>query len=296
MNKNEELLNPNLVKSKKNDVASTNDKTNLPEKNKCGIVMPISPIDGCTAEHWTEVLSIIKDAINSTGFEPNLVSDADDSGIIQKRIIHNLYSNEIVVCDVSAKNPNVMFELGMRLAFDKPTIIIKDDKTEYTFDTSIIEHLTYPRDLRFNKILLFKDALKKKIIATYDKSLKDPNYTTFLKHFGEYKIAHLTEKEVSSEKYIVSAIDELRHEMLLLRREQKNSLNNQFVSENTKWNLISNLVEEFKLANNYETNSEILFLDKEDELIKYIEKFSEIKKMFKNRDELKHITNSFLTF
>ncbi len=135
------------------------------EKNKCGIVMPISSIDGCTAEHWTEILSIIKDSIISSGFEPNLVSDADDSGIIQKRIIHNLYSNEIVVCDVSAKNPNVMFELGMRLAFDKPTIIIKDDKTEYTFDTSIIEHITYPRDLRFNKIIAFKDALKKKIIA-----------------------------------------------------------------------------------------------------------------------------------
>ena len=101
------------------------------ELPKCGIVMPISPIDGLTAEHWAEVLSILKDAIKNTGFEPNLVSDADDSGIIQKRIIHNLYSNELVVCDVSAKNPNVMFELGMRLAFDKPTII---DSISYYFD------------------------------------------------------------------------------------------------------------------------------------------------------------------
>jgi hypothetical protein len=34
-----------------------------------------------------------------------------------------------------------MFELGMRLAFDKPTVIIKDDKTDYMFDTGIIEHV-----------------------------------------------------------------------------------------------------------------------------------------------------------
>jgi hypothetical protein len=34
------------------------------------------------------------------------------------------------LCDVSGKNANVMFELGLRLAFDNPTIIIKDDKTE----------------------------------------------------------------------------------------------------------------------------------------------------------------------
>ena len=142
------------------------------------------------------MLSILRDAINQAGFEPNLVSDADDSGIIQKRIIQNLYSNEIVICDVSAKNPNVMFELGIRLAFDKPTIIVKDDKTDYSFDTQVIEHITYPRELRFPKIVLFKDALTKKIKGTYEKSTKDKNYTTFLKNFGEYKVAQLSEKNL----------------------------------------------------------------------------------------------------
>jgi hypothetical protein len=273
-----------------------NTDKDIVEKNKCGIVMPISSIDGCTAEHWTEILSIIKDSIISSGFEPNLVSDADDSGIIQKRIIHNLYSNEIVVCDVSAKNPNVMFELGMRLAFDKPTIIIKDDKTEYTFDTSIIEHITYPRDLRFNKIIAFKDALKKKIIATYEKSVQDPNYTTFLKHFGEYKVAHLTEKEVSTEKYIVSAIDELRHEMIQLRRSQKNSVNSTFTSEKTKINLLTNYIDKYREDNKIEQNIDIVLLDKEDELLKYLEKSTEIRKSFESRIELKNLMNSLLTF
>src|ERR1035437_5599667 len=122
----------------------------------CGLIMSISPIDGCTEQHWSDVREILFDAIREAGFEPSLVSDADDVGIIQKRIIQNLYSNPIVVCDVSGKNPNVMFELGLRLAFDKPTIIVKDEKTSYTFDTSPIEHLTYPRDLRFNQITKFK--------------------------------------------------------------------------------------------------------------------------------------------
>jgi hypothetical protein len=51
-----------------------------------------------------------------------------------------------------------MLELGMRLAFDKPAVIVKDDKTDYSFDTSSIEHLAYPRDLRFSKIKSFKTA------------------------------------------------------------------------------------------------------------------------------------------
>ena len=115
----------------------------------CGVVMPISEIDGCSESHWADVRGIIDQAVEQAGFVPNLVSEADDVGIIHKRIIQNLYDNPIVVCDVSGKNPNVMFELGIRLAFDKPTIIIKDDKTSYSFDTSSIEHIEYPRDLRF---------------------------------------------------------------------------------------------------------------------------------------------------
>jgi len=102
----------------------------LPESAPvCGIVMPISSIDGCNEAHWSDVHEILTEAIEDAGFEANLVSNADDVGIIQKRIIQNLYENPIVVCDVSGKNPNVMFELGLRLAFDKPTIIVKDDRT-----------------------------------------------------------------------------------------------------------------------------------------------------------------------
>ena len=82
------------------------------EKQVCGIVMPISAIDGCAESHWADVLDIFTESIEEAGFEANLVSNADESGIIHKRIIQNLYDNPVVVCDVSGKNPNVMFELG----------------------------------------------------------------------------------------------------------------------------------------------------------------------------------------
>ena len=60
------------------------------KKAVCGIVMPISAIDGCSEAHWSEVHDILNEAIDDAGFEPNLVSNADDVGIIQKRIIQNL--------------------------------------------------------------------------------------------------------------------------------------------------------------------------------------------------------------
>lgn len=207
--------------------ASTEENTSGSEQPVCGVVMPISTIDGCPAEHWLEVKSIIYDAIISAGYKPNLVSEADDSGIIQKRIIQNLYNNDIVIVDVSAKNPNVMFELGIRLAFDKPTIIVKDDFTDYSFDTSVIEHISYPRTLRFNNIVQFKKKLKEKIEGTMKVVVNsESDYTTFLKHFGEFKVAKLEKTEISSNEFIINSIKKINSEISQIRQSVNNNINN----------------------------------------------------------------------
>jgi hypothetical protein len=192
-------------------------KEKLDEMPTCGIIMPISTIDNCGSEHWVDVLSIIKEVCTINNFKSDLVSDGHDVGVIQNRIVENIYTSDIVICDVSCKNANVMFELGMRLAFDKPTIIIKDDQTGYCFDTGVIEHIEYPRDLRFNKINSFKELLGKKLVATFEKSKADPQFSTFLKHFGKYKIAHLDEIEITSENFILKAIDDLKREVRSIR-------------------------------------------------------------------------------
>jgi hypothetical protein len=176
----------------------------------CGIIMPISALGECSEAHWLDVRNILFEAIESAGFTPQMVSEAEDIGVIQKRIIQNIYSNPIVVCDISGKNPNVMFELGMRLAFDRPTIILKDDKTTYSFDTSPIEHLEYPRDLRFPKIVEFQEKLIEKIQGTYRTATTEPDYTTFLKHFGTFTVPVLETKEVPKEEYILEEIKTLK--------------------------------------------------------------------------------------
>lgn len=185
-------------------------------KKSCGIVMPISEIDGCSEAHWLEVRKIINQAVEAVGLTAKLVSHADEVSLIQKTIIQNIYSNDIVIVDVSAKNANVMFELGMRLAFDKPTIIIKDDSTDYSFDTSVIEHLNYPRDLRFQKIVDFKDALSKKIESTLEKSDRDASYSAFLSNFGTFKVAKLNTEEISGEQYILEEIKSIRNDMTII--------------------------------------------------------------------------------
>ena len=216
-------------------------------KKKCGVVMPISAIDDCDISHWQEVLSIVKDAIIQADFEGELVSLSADVGVIHRRIVQNLYENPVVVCDVSGKNPNVMFKLGLRLAFDKPTIIIKDDMTDYSFDTSPIEHLEYPRSLRFSHIVDFKQQLKEKIIATYERSICDDQYSPFLKHFGNFKVAKIDDSEVSVSEFLVDQIEDLKKMIFQQHRSSvksnKDFLNSRGDIRNTRVVTFSNVAE-----------------------------------------------------
>ena len=260
------------------------------EKPICGIIMPISSIDNCSMEHWAEVKKIISEAICDAGYKPNLVSDADDIGIIQKRIIQNIYDNDIVVCDVSGKNPNVMFELGMRLAFDKPAIIVIDDKTDYSFDTSPIEHLSYPRDLRSYNILTFKEQLKTKIIATVEKAQKDPNYTTFLKNFGEFEVAHVEKKEGSINEVLISKMEELSYHVNRLERRinmREKDLSDSVESERIKSIIrreIDRFCDEKSIPFRAIKDDTGFFKDK---IFSYLEEDDELRRLCRTPDTLK---------
>lgn len=186
------------------------------ERKTCGIVMPISATDGLDEKHWAEVQRILGEAIEDASFIPRLVSTAAEVTTIQKSIVQNLYTDPIVVCDVSARNPNVMFELGMRLTFDKPTVIVKDDKTPYSFDTSVIEHVPYPRDLRYAAMVDFKERLTQKIRDTHSASQENPNFSPFLKHFGTFTVPKLDVHEVDKDQYVLEELRALREQVSAL--------------------------------------------------------------------------------
>lgn len=222
-----------------------------PQKLTCGLIMPISTIDGCSAEHWSEVKSIVVDAVEAItefDFSVRLVSDQEDVGVIQKRIVQNVYNSDVVICDVSCKNPNVMFELGMRLAFDKPTLIIKDDGTDYSFDTGVIEHLNYPRDLRFAKMVAFKQNLAEKVCATYRASLTDVSHS-FLSSFGTFKVAALVQTEASPDQVMMDMLSDLTREVSRLRRNINPYVHNPNFKGVEKYAAVTKALNELKMAN-----------------------------------------------
>ena len=192
-----------------------------PKNLMCGVIMPISASSDYSAAHWVEVLDIFKESVKSIVTlqfsTPRLVSDRDDVGIIHKAIVQGIYNDDIVICDLSGRNPNVMFELGLRLAFDKATILVKDDKTDYAFDTSIIEHISYPKDLHCKTINEFKNRLASKIESTYHESQKQ-GFSQFISHFKDITPSKLDAEEGTLLDIVNDRFNELSRELATIKQ------------------------------------------------------------------------------
>ncbi|PTK11324.1 hypothetical protein [Mammaliicoccus sciuri] len=185
---------------------------------KCGLIMPISGDSIYTEEHWRNMKKIFEDVLNlSTEFNYNLkiVSEKDDVGILQDNIVNGIYESDIIICDVSGRNPNVMFELGMRIAFDKPVVIVKDELTNIAFDIGVIEYIEYPSNLNYVEIEKFKNKLSKKIDHTI-KETENGNNSSYLSRFGRFVIQELPSHEITEHKAlenILSKIDNLNRNL-----------------------------------------------------------------------------------
>lgn len=188
-------------------------------RRSCGLLMPTGPTDGCDERHWLEVRNILSEAAAAAGFRPGLLGAAGEAALVHKQTVQDLYRAAIVVCDVSGKSPNVMFDLGMRLAFDKPTLVVKDDATSYSFDAVPLEHLTYPRDLRYAAILDFKRQLTHKLGALYRSAQADTQHQTFLEQLGAFTVVHL--REPSRDPTLFDEMRELKAMVRLMRQNPR---------------------------------------------------------------------------
>lgn len=175
----------------------------------CGIIRPISGTAEYSASHWREVHEIVENAADMANFDLRLVSDSDAANVILSGIIRNIYEDPIIICDVSSKNPNVMFELGLRMAFEKPVVIIADDTTDFSFDISPVRHLKYPSTLRYSKMLTFRDDLSATIKGTLEQS-QSPDYRGYLQQFGPIHVSGLETQNI--------AFDSIGQELVEIKR------------------------------------------------------------------------------
>ena len=105
------------------------------------------------------------------------VRRSDDTFNITENIITDVYNADIVICDLSGKesNPNVMYELGMRLALThSPVILIREANKDNRSIFDIGGFFAHPYDpLNYTPLLAhIKSKIKK--LETGEEAYKSP--------------------------------------------------------------------------------------------------------------------------
>lgn len=181
-----------------------------PEKNEdkkpsCFVIMPIADQKGYDDGHFTLVYEdIIKPAIIAAGMEVEQAraDEVKNSNLIHLDILRKVIESDIAICDMSSRNPNVFYELGMRQAFDKPTVLIRDEDTMVPFDINGLRYVEYKKGMRHRDVVKAVEDLTSMLIATYAKKddKNEVNSLIRLMDLTAAKVQHveLTEDEKSS--------------------------------------------------------------------------------------------------
>jgi hypothetical protein len=130
---------------------------------------------------FAEVLrSIITPAAQESGFTVK-TANRQGSDVIQSTILHDLMEAELVIADLTEHNPNVMFELGMRMAKDKPVVLIKAKGTGPLFDVdNMLRVFTYSPNLWPTTVEEDMPNLRDFIKGAWDNRNSDSTYLKIL--------------------------------------------------------------------------------------------------------------------
>jgi len=130
--------------------------------------MPISDCDNYASGHFNRVYEyIIKPSCEKAGFIPVRADEIMTTNYIALDIIKHIINSEMAICDLSARNPNVLYELGIRQAFNLPVTLIKDTKTNRIFDIQGFRDIEYDDSLRIDSVQGTIDELSEVIKNTH---------------------------------------------------------------------------------------------------------------------------------
>lgn len=181
----------------------------------CGLIMPISATASHDEKHWASVQTLLHRGIRSAGLNPaNVWEGVNDR--ISKRIVGNIFKQDVVVADISDLNPNVMLELGLRLASKKPTVVVFNKGGKIPFDIADVEALAYPSDLNILEMEAFFERFTS-LLQSRLKSYADKSYEPYLSDVIVEVLEPQT-KEVSLQHLVLERLDEIGSRLSRLER------------------------------------------------------------------------------
>lgn len=118
-----------------------------------------------------------------------------DEQIFQETILQRIYNQidkaDLIIADMTGRNPNVFYEVGYAHALNKPTILLTQNADDIPFDLKHFPHIVYDK-----KISLIREELTRRISW-----FKDNNKTVITSFKTEIEI-YVDDKNLSGEHVV----------------------------------------------------------------------------------------------
>ena len=113
----------------------------MEEAKKAFVLMPFK-------EPYNSYYSrIFKPALEAASFEVSRVDEIYIPHPIMLDIHESIIQADLILCDMSERNPNVLYELGLAHAIGKPAILVSQKEGDIPFDLRYIRFYIYDQFL-----------------------------------------------------------------------------------------------------------------------------------------------------
>jgi hypothetical protein len=130
----------------------------------CFVMMPFGP--------WPDLYykEIFAPAIKDAGMEPLRADELFSTGTVIEQIWEQIQKSKILLADLSGKNANVFYELGLAHAAQKPVVFTSAHLDDVPFDLRHLRVIVYDINDPF-----WGDKLKENLTAYLRNAKSDPN-------------------------------------------------------------------------------------------------------------------------
>ncbi len=204
-------------------------KKEIKKKEENNICFTIMPFGGWFDKYYEEIYI---PAIQTSGLEPKRADDLYRPSTIIRDIWQYTKECKLIVADLTGKNPNVLYELGLGHAIAKPVIIITENLEDIPFDLKALRIIEYDKNA-YNWGELLKNKIAKSIQEVLSSPLKAV-LPTFLDVDTTKKTITQSDKNILE---LSQDVDKLRREVRMLRmrgRPNRNRINPELVREKIK--------------------------------------------------------------
>lgn len=223
------------------------------EEKECFVIMPIGDHASHQKGHFKRVYEdILKPAIEEAGFIAYRADDNGGSQNIQIDIIKKIIEAPMAVCDLSTRNPNVLFELGVRQAFDKPVALIQEIGTERIFDISNFNTIDYRSERIYHEVIEDRRKITSLIYDTYRKHSEGVGVNSIIKLISAVNAAKISDKDDSTESLIKMMFNEVN----TLSRQM------QFIQRNNEYKLYIEPDKNVNIKRNYDLITQLKIYEK----------------------------------